>query len=210
MMLLIMNMNYNRPWTYIIVFNDYGNSKPHGWSYLICIIDEGYPCFYHFKFLPLFDSNVLHWLYVRLELCGFLFKCLEVQKGTTAYTNLLCSKVNTIELHYILRTNMKNLPWKHILMQNAMTCQLETNRPSNAFIARSVWNTKTPLVVTKWQCSVPNTRGRHCWRCTPHGRKLKQKNSPNRGQVREEFALEIKDYTCRWSKKHIQEGCIFI
>jgi hypothetical protein len=107
MMLLMIKMNYNRPWTCIIVFNDYKNLKPHGWSYLICIIDEGYPCFYHLNFLPLFDLNVLHWLYMKLELCDFLFRCLEVWKRTTTYTNILCSKVDTIALHYILRTNMK-------------------------------------------------------------------------------------------------------
>jgi hypothetical protein len=162
MMLLMIKMNYNRPWTCIIVFNDYKNLKPHGWSYLICIIDEGYPCFYHLKFLPLFDLNVLHWLYMKLELCDFLFRCLEVWKRTTTYTNLLCSKVDTIALHYILRTNMKNLPWKHLLMWNALTCQLETNHPSNALIAISVWKKKRLIIITEWWCSVPNTKGRHC------------------------------------------------
>lgn len=111
----------------------------------------------------------------------FFVRYLEVPKGTTAYTNLLCSKVDTIALHCILRTNMKNLPWKNILMWNDLTSQLKTDHRSNALIARSVSKKKTFLVIIEWWCNVPNTRGRHFWRCTPHGWKLNQKNSHNWG-----------------------------
>ncbi len=125
---------------------------------------------------------VLQWLYVRLEKCGSLFKCLEVWKGIIAYTNLLCNKVGTIVLHYTLRMNTINLLWKCILMWNALTCQSEIDLPFSALITISVLRTKTPSIIIKWWCNVSNTMGRHHWRCTQHWWKLNQKHLHNYGR----------------------------
>jgi hypothetical protein len=98
-------------------------------------------------------------------------KFLEVHPTRLESINVTCNKIKKHVWPCVLKMNMKNLQWKHVLIINNMATLFATL----ISFARFAWKIKTFFFITKWWTNALFTRGRSSWRCTRLGTSVKQR-----------------------------------
>jgi hypothetical protein len=114
------------------------------WTILICSVakKQMLQCvIYH---------NSINWM---SGCCAFNFgmlmcKSLEVLPTQPKSLNATCNKSQKHVWPYILKTSMKNLQSKHILIINGLTTLLTIGLPSNVSFARFAWKIITLFLIT--------------------------------------------------------------
>ncbi len=104
-------------------------------------------------------------------MCGFL----EVHPTRPKFINVTCNKIREHVWPYILKMNMNNLQWKHILIINKLTTLFVIVLPFNVSYERFTWKIKTFFLIAKWWTSALLTKERNSWKCTKLGTSVKQR-----------------------------------